>query len=246
MEDNKDKNWVSGVFSCVVDGFRKVLSSVKKHGWKTSFFTVVVIGLLWSLVINPINIDMIIEKHIDNRIQKEQLINDNKIEVSITKRENANYFVSDLMVNIIERFKGVNRVLLLEQHNGSSNLKGVDFLFSSCTYELVSESLINPVYLFDDLQRQTNMNLLGTNFLTTLKHKDYIFFDDLNKQSTNQNRLLKKLKLTGDNQSIIFTFKDEKHRPIIMLVISGCELNENEITVYIEQFKRQIEEMLIN
>ena len=90
------------------------------------------------------------------------------------------------------------------------------------------------------------MNLLGTNFLTTLKHKDYIFFDDLNKQSTNQNRLLKKLKLTGDNQSIIFTFKDEKHRPIIMLVISGCELNENEITVYIEQFKRQIEEMLIN
>ena len=165
-------------------------------------------------------------------------------ELSIERREKANYFVADLMVKTMEKFKEIDRMLLLEKHNGSQNLKSVDFLYSSATYELVNDTISNPTYLYDDLQKQTNLNLLG-NMVQTLKHSNYLYFSDLSKDKSNQYRLLRKLFYGGDNEAIIFSFKDHKHRPIILLTISGEDLPKEQIVEYINEFKTQIEELLI-
>lgn len=242
----EDKNWISSVFTSITTGFSSILASVKKHGWRYAMFTMILITFLWCVIINPIKIGDMVNETWKNRAKADKEQIDELTEESILRRERANYFVSDLMLNIIERYKTVNRVLLLEKHNGSSNLKGVDFLYSSCTYELVNDSLLHPQYMFEDLQKQTNINLLGANLIQTLKHRDYIFLDNLEKQSNNHCRLLRKLKNVGDTQTIIFSFKDNKHRPIIMLVISGNNLDVKSISSYLDQFKRQIEELLID
>lgn len=243
---NDNKNWISGVFDSITNGYNNVIASVKKHGWRTALFTLVSISLLWSVVINPIRIGDIINDQWKSHLQDERVIADNKTEESILRRENANYFVSELMINIIDKFDSVNRVILLEKHNGTASLKGVDFLYSSCTYELVNDRLENPQFLYEDLQKQTNLNLLGANLIQTLKHKDYIFIDNLEKQKNNHCRLLRKLYNVGDQQSIIFSFKDTNHRPIIMLIISGDNLDVKSIEDYIMPFKKQIEELLID
>lgn len=251
MEDNTNgregtvKSWISGVFEAITNGFTKALEGIKKHGVMLSLFTVVILILLWSLIINPIHFNEMIEHQFYKYVEQQKTEHANETEESIGKREKANYFVSELMVNIINRYKNVNRVLLLEKHNGTSNLKGVDFLYSSCTYELVNNDLETPFFLYDDLQRQTNLNLLGSNFIQTLKHVDFLYFDDLMKQGTNQSRLLMKLHQVGDSEAIIYSFKDSNHRPLIMLIIGGNNLNVDEITNYIDPFKKQIEELLM-
>lgn len=242
----EDKNWISSVFEAITKAFSSLLASIKKHGWRYAIFTMVLVSFLWSVILNPIRIGDMVNDAWKSRAKEDKEQINEATEESIIRREKANYFVSDLMLNIIERYNGVSRVLLLEKHNGSSNLKGVDFLYSSCTYELVNDSITHPNYLFEDLQKQTNLNLLGQNLIQTLKHKDYLYLDNLEKQNNNHCRLLRKLKNSGDNQTIIFSFKDSKHRPIIMLVISGDNLDVKGITNYVDQFKRQIEELLID
>lgn len=246
MENNNDKSWISSVFEAVTNGFSSMLASIKKHGWRTAILTMLILILVWSVVLNPIRIGDMVEDAWKKKVIADKELVDKMTEESIVRRENANYFVTELMVNVMEKFKGVKRMILLEKHNGSSNLKGVDFLYSSCTYELVSDSIKHPQYLFDDLQKQTNLNLLGQNLIQTLKHRDYLYFDDIETQSSNHIRILRKLKNVGDSEAIIFSFKDNKHRPIIMLVISGEDLNVKEITSYINLYKKQIEELLID
>ena len=240
--DSQNKGWLGTLLESIVNAYTKLLEGVKKHGFKWAILSLLIILMLYCFIISPVHIgDMIEHKFYQ---QKEMV--DEATEESIIRREKANYFVSELMLNVMERYKGVNRVLLLEKHNGQSNLKGVDFLYSSCTYELVSDSIQHPQYLFEDLQKQTNINLLGSNSIQTLKHKDFLYFDNLEKQSNNHLRLLRKLKHVGDSEAIIFSFKDSKHRPIIMLVISGENLDVRNISEYITSYKKQIEELLID
>lgn len=235
---------VKSILETLINAYEKLIGLFKKHGVLYSILIMVIFIIFYTLIINPIRIDNIIEKRLEQQSTQMSEKAKEETEESIQKREKANFFVSELMVNIINKFQNVDRVLLLEKHNGTSNLKGIDFLYSSATYELISDSISHPKYLFEDLQRQTNLNLLG-NLVQTLKHTDYLYFSDLSKDKSNQYRLLRKLYDGGDSQAIIFSFKDQGHRPIILLVISGDNLPKDAIIEYIEQFKKQIEELLI-
>lgn len=243
MSENENKSWIATVLDSISSGFTKIIESVRKHGIMVAMFTIVVITLLWSIILNPIKIgDMIQEQwHLSMKKQQEQ--KNDETEISIQRREEANFFVSELMIDVLEKFSGVNRVLLLEKHNGNSNLNGIDFLYSSCTYELINDNIQNPNYLYEDLQKQTNLNLLG-NLVQTLKHKDYIYISDLSKNA-NQKRLLRKLSNAGDKEAMIFSFRDSKNRPIIILVISGNNLDVKSIEEYINLNKKQIDKLLV-
>lgn len=245
MSEHEEKGFFNNIIDSLVNGYEKLIKIFKKHGVLYSIFLMVIFILFWTLIVNPIRIDRMLE----NRLEKQQQLQIEKAkedtELNIQKREKANFFVAELMVNTMNKFKGIDRILLLEKHNGTSNINGVDFLYSSATYELVNDTITNPTYLYDDLQKQTNLNLLG-NMVQTLKHRDYLYFSDLSKDKSNQYRLLRKLFMGGDSKAIVFSFKDRNHRPIILLVISGDDLPVNDIVEYINQFKTQIEELLID
>lgn len=244
MEEGEERGFFNNIIDSLVRGYEKLIKIFKKHGILYSMFLMLIFIVFWTLIINPIRVDRIVEK----QLEKQQLNQIEKVkeetEQKIQQREKANFFVSDLMVKLMQRFKEIDRIVLLEKHNGQSNLNGVDFLYSSATYELVNDTITDPIYLYDDLQKQTNLNLLG-NIVQTLKHQDYIFFPDLSKDKSNHFRLLRKLYFGGDNQAIVFSFKDNRHRPIILLSISGEDLPVEAIVDYIDQFKSQIEELLM-
>ena len=245
MSETEEKGFFNNIIDSLVNGYEKLIKIFKKHGVLYSIFLMLIFILFWTLIVNPIRIDRMLENRLEKQRQQQLEQAKEDTELSIQKREKANFFVADLMVNTMNKFKEIDRILLLEKHNGTSNINGVDFLYSSATYELVNDTITNPTYLYDDLQKQTNLNLLG-NMVQTLKHRDYLFFTDLSKDKSNQYRLLRKLYIGGDSQAIIFSFKDKNHRPIILLVISGDCLPVNDIIEYITQFKTQIEELLID
>lgn len=245
MDENGEKGFFNNIIDSLVVAYEKFVKIFKKHGLLYSILLMVMFIAFWTLIINPIRIDRIIEHRLERQQTQQIEKAKEETEANIQRREKANFFVADLMVKTMRKFDVIDRMLLIEKHNGTSNLNGVDFLYSSATYELVNDTINDPIYLYDDLQKQTNINLFG-NMVQTLKHSDYIFFSDLSKDKSNQYRLLRKLYLGGDEQAIVFSFKDQKRRPLILLVISGENLPVDDIVDYINQFKVQIEELLIS
>ena len=213
MEEYKDKNWIGSTFESITSGFSKMLASIKKHGWKATLFTLVGISLLWSVVLNPIRIGDLVNESWQNMLKKEKQDKD----IMIERRYQANEIVGDIMSRLLLRF-GCNRVLLLEKHNSIQSLGNVDFLYVSCTLEMLDN---DPEidYISEDLQRQMVVNLLGNDVLGLLKHSKYLYFDDLQNYRRSQCRLLNKLKEVEEKQCIIYPFCDSKHRPLLIHVV---------------------------
>lgn len=238
--NNENKSWMSSVIDSVVGGFTKMLSSIKKHGMVFSMFTMFIFVLLWSFIINPIHFNEMIEaqwkKYIDgqNNVKKEM----------IERRIQANDIVGDIMSKLLFKFH-CNRVLLLEKHNSVQSLGNVDFLYLSCTLEMIDIHNQDIDYISEDLQRQMTVNLLGSDVTGLLKHSKYLFYDNLQTYNKSQCRLLNKLKAEGEKQCIIYPFCDASHKPLLILVICGENLDVKEIIDYIDGFKSQITNLLI-
>ena len=238
--NNGNKTWIAEVLGAIVDGFNKMLSGVRKHGVMLSFFTVIILLILWSLIINPIHLNEMIEHQFYKYVETEK---DNK-ELFIERRYEANEIVGDIMSRLLEKYN-CNRVLLLEKHNSVANLGNVDFLYLSCTLEMIDIQNEKTDYISEDLQRQMVVNLLGSDVLGLLKHSKYLFYKNLQTYNKSQCRLLNKLKAEGENECIIYPFCDSKHRPMLILVICGDNLKVNEIVDYIETYSKQITDLLI-
>ncbi len=125
------------------------------------------------------------------------------------------------------------------------SLGNVDFLYLSCSLEMLNPNATNLSYISEDLQRQVVLNLLGNDMLGMLKHKDYIYYKDVAKYTHPQHRLIHKLKNAGDKETLLIPFKDANHRPLLLLVISGENIQVEEIIDYINQFTKQITDLLI-
>lgn len=245
MEDTngKGKTWISGVFEAIVNGFTRALEGVKKHGVMLSLFTVVILILLWSLIINPIHLNEMIEHQFYKYAQDEK----NNKELMIERRVEANDIVGDIMSKLLFKYH-CNRVLLLEKHNSVQSLGNVDFLYLSCTLEMIDTNKEDIDYLSEDLQRQMTVNLLGSDVTGLLKHSKYLFYDNLQSYNKSQCRLLNKLKAAGEKECIIYPFCDSKHRPLLILVICGDNITpdiKREIIDYIDGFSKQITDLLI-
>lgn len=238
-EESQNKSWIGSVFESITTGYNNMLSSIKKHGWKAALFTLVGISLLWSVVLNPIRIGDMINDAWQNKINIEKVEKD----IMIERRYEANEIVGDIMSKLLIKFS-CNRVILLEKHNSIQSLGNVDFLYLSCSLEMLDDNP-NIDYISEDLQRQVVVNLLGNDVIGRLKHTKYLFYDDLQKYKRTQCRLLNKLKEIGEKQVIIYPFCDSKHRPLLILVVCGENLNVREIIDYIDGYNKQITDLLI-
>ena len=239
-ETNHDKNWIGSVFESITNGFNRMLEGVRKHGVMFSLFTMIIVISLWSLIINPIHLIEMIEHQFYKYVESEK---DNK-ELLIERRYEANEIVGDIMSKLLFKFK-CNRVLLLEKHNSVQSLGIVDFLYLSCTLEMLDNNNPEIDYISEDLQRQIVINLLGNDVIGLLKHSKYLVYDNLPQYKKSQCRLLNKLKEAGEKQVIIYPFCDSKHRPLMILVICGDNLNVKEIVDYVDGYSNQISNLLI-
>lgn len=238
---NDKLNWYHSALSVIADIANKFIRAFKKNGFIFSFGTMMVFVLVYSLVINPVRLDKIVEKRF--LTEKEKNIEAN--ELAMQRRLQADEIVGDIMVKIVDKFESVHRVMLLEAHNSLQSLNGVDFLYYSCTSEMLTPNSRHFTYLSEDIQRSMRANLIGNNMLQTLKHRDYIHYTDIKNCRHPDHRLIHKIANAGDDEVILIPFLSEKNDPVILLVISGENMPINDIIEYVKGHKKQIESCLM-
>ena len=86
---------------------------------------------------------------------------------------------------------------------------------------------------------------MGNDMINTLKHRDYLYYPDVSSCKHPQHRLIHKLRDAGDKECVIIPFKDSNHRPLLLFVITGENLDVEGITEYIQQFSKTIEDCLL-
>lgn len=244
IEETDNKGWFANVLAQLTKTFNSFINIFKKHGIIFTIFMMLLFVCFWTLIINPIRVDNIIEKRLEMVWQKEKDKTNQDKEDAIERRYNADEIVGDIMTKLIDKFN-VDRVLLLEKHNSVMSLGNVDFLYLSCSLEMLSPTANKLAYISEDLQRQVVLNLLGSDMIGTLKHRDYIYYNDVTGCNHPQHRLIHKLRDAGDKECLIIPFKDKNHRPLLLLVVTGENLDVDGIIDYVEQFSKQITDLLI-
>lgn len=242
--ENEDKGLFNNIIDSVISGLEKLIKLIKKHGILYTILIMVIFIVFWTLIINPIRLNNIIEERLRHQYELSQQAQADNHQELINRRYEANEIVNDIMAKILFKFKA-NRVLLLEKHNSVSSLGNVDFLYLSCTLELIDLNNTETDYISEDLQRQMTVNLLGNDVIGLLKHSKYLFYDDLQHYNKSQCRLLNKLKKQGEKQALIIPFCDKNHKPLLIMVICGDNLNVKEIYNYVEDYSKQITDLLI-
>ena len=233
--------WYNIILNSISDATSKFLTAFKKNGLVFSSLSMIVFILIYCTVINPINVGKIVERKLLS--EKEKSIEAN--EIAMQRRLEADEIVGDIMAKIVDKFDSVHRVMLLEAHNSLQSLQGIDFLYYSCTSEMLTPNSRNFNYLSDDIQRSMRANLIGNNMLQTLKHRNFIFYDNIKECNHPQHRLIHKIADAGDSQVILIPFMNDKKDPVILLVISGDNLPTNDIIEYVNEHKKQIENCLM-
>lgn len=243
MQNNDKKysdGWYSGVLNGLSAAFSKIVRTFKRNGFIYSSLVMILFIASYSLVINPVRIDKIVEQRLSQAYSDEKT----REAESIKKRLAADEIIGDIMSRMLEKYPGVKRTLILEAHNTTKSLQHVDFLYYSCTLEMLPPGTNKKVYLSDDLQRQMKMNLIGRNMHNTLKHRDYIVYDSICVNQPEQ-RLLQKIADAGENNAMIIPFCDENKEPVILLVISGDDIPVKDIIEYVSEFRKEIERCLM-
>lgn len=238
-------NLIKSILGAITSGLTNLIGTVKKYGVISSIVAMSLFVGSYTLIINPIRVDQIVEKRIEYVMQKESNKAVEEREVSIEKRYKADEIVGDIMVKLIDKYENISRVMLLEKHNSLQSLSGVDFLYLTCSMEMLTPNSSHLKYLSEDLQKQIVVNLMGNDMINTLKHRDYLYYSDVASCKHPQHRLIHKLKEAGEKECVIIPFKDANHRPLLLFVITGENLDVEGITDYIQQFSKTIEDCLL-
>ena len=246
IETDNSKGWFANVLSSVSTTFSKFIAIFKKNGVLYTILMMILFIIFWSLIINPIRVNDIIEKRLEHQwqIEKEH-INITKVNAE-EKRYNADELITPIMDDLQQKFN-LDRVLLFESHNNSTNISGVDFLFYSNTYESINLEDNSIDYIGDSFQRQYIHTLIGKELFTRLKHQNYLYYNDLKNYKRSKSRLLVKLNKFGSNNALLIPIKNSKQQPVLLLVIADRDsIKTDEIYNYFKPFEKQVEQSLIN
>lgn len=237
---DKEANWYGIVLDGIAKAFSKFVGIFKKHGFIYVTLVLILFVSCYTLIINPIRIDRLVEKRLESMYQTER---DKEVE-SINKRLKADEIIGGIMTKIVDKFPEVQRILLLESHNSIQTLTQTDILFFSCTAEMLTPNSRHLTYLSEDLQRQIRYNLMGE-ILNTLKYREYMYYDSVQGCNHPSHRIIQKLKSVGDKEAILIPFKDRTDLVQMVLVISGENLHVDDIISYIGDHTKEIESSLM-
>lgn len=237
--------WINKILSGVTTTLGKFIAIFKKNGFVYSLLAMLALVCLYTLIINPIRVDKIVEKRFETMYEQTKQKETDEIVNAMNRRLSADMVIGDIMTRLIDKYENIHRVLLIEAHNSLRNISGgVDFLYYSCSMEMLSPNSRHLSYLSEDLQRQVRVNLLGNNMIQTLKHRNFLYYDKLAECRHPDHRLIHKLAGAGDSEAILIPFISQGE-PNVILVVSGEQLPVDDIVDYISQFKRQIESSLM-
>lgn len=235
---DKESGWYANVLGGITNALGKFVGIFRKHGFVYSALAMVLFVSCYTLIINPIRVDKIVEKRFEKMYQTEK----QKEAENVQNRIKADEIIGGIMTEIVDKFPEVQRILLLESHNSIRTTTSKDILFMTATMEMLTPNSRHFEYVSEDLQKQIRHNLMG-GILNTLKYRDYIYYDSVQNCVHPEHRLLIKLKSVGDKEALLIPFKQDDMVQSV-LVITGGKLPVDDIINYVNMFKSQIERTL--
>lgn len=198
----------------LVDGFNKLVSTVKRNGALTSLWAVAIFIVLYTLVINPINVNEIIMQ--TNKQKDKEHIE------SVDKRLLADELIPEMLDKLRLRY-GVDRVSLLEMHNSTSNINDVSFLYMSMVYESIDAFNDSINYISDQYQQQRTSEY--STIIKELARRGHLYLSNIDEcKDARFVRLARKMNANG-TKSILFYPLYNGRRLDAMLLFSSSKDN---------------------
>lgn len=225
---------ISETINVLSNAFTKVVGAVKRNGAITSAWGVILFLVLYTLVINPLNINELIkEKH----IQMEEQHNEN-----VDKRLLADQMIPTILENIRIKYN-LDRVSLLEMHNSTQNINGVSFLYLSMIYEVVADSVD---YITDSYQYQRTGNFYE--LFAEMKKEGCVILNDMdNIKDPKYTRITKRMLKNGTHSAMFFPIFNQNMRIDAVLVLSNSRdtISSKEIWTGISKPIEEIKKLIL-
>lgn len=236
-----------GFFDSVINGLLKVIGAFKKHGLIACTYILLLFIIFYLMIINPININSIVERLLEKERENTLVVNDN----SMKQRLKAEEVLMPVLTALVDEDDDINRSMLLELHNSIVNVSHIDILFMSATFETISRDRTDLDIVSDSFQRVPTTVLLGLNGLNNLKYKRFIYYNDAISGKNSNSRIYNKLHKLGSNAVGIIPITNHNGVPILLLILtSDKDFNMAEkyekISPIINQIKTLLHEDGIN
>lgn len=236
---------ITTLLTSLSTAFNKFVLTFKKNGLLYTTIILLLFILTFTLIINPIRIDSIVEEQIEKHYSQTKDEEQKQKSENDVKRIKADEIITPLLEDIQSKFK-LDRVILFESHNNTENIAHCPFLFFSATYEVINTDDYDVDYISDSFQRQYTNNFLCNEVMTMLRHKDYLYYDSLQNYNRNKSRLLIKLKKFGIRNVMIIPIKNKEGQVIMMAVVCNNEkIDCDDIFKYVKPSLSQITQLLI-
>ena len=224
---------VSEIANALSNAFAKVVGAVKKNGVLISTWAVLLFIILYTFIINPININEFIkEKH----SQMEAQHNEN-----VDKRLLADQVIPTILENIRIKYN-LERVSLLEMHNSTQNMNGVSFLYLSMIYEEVADSVD---YITDAYQYQRTGNFYE--LFNEMRKNGYVILNNMEDQDPKYARITKRMVKNGTHSAMFIPIFNQNMRIDAVLVLSSSKdvINAAEIGRNIAKKVAEIKKLIL-
>lgn len=236
---------ITTLLTSLSTAFNKFVLTFKKNGLLYTTIILLLFILTFTLIINPIRIDSIVEEQIERHYDRTKDEEQKQKSENDVKRIKADEIITPLLEDIQSKFQ-LDRVILFESHNNTENISHCPFLFYSATYEVIDCDDYAIDYISDSFQRQYTSNFLCNEVMTMLKHKDYIYYDNLQDYNRNKSRLLIKLKRFGVKNAMIIPIRSKEGQVIMLIVVCDNDaINCDEVYKYLKPSLSQISQSLI-
>lgn len=225
---------VSEIANALSNAFAKVVGAVKRNGVLISTWAVLLFIILYTFIINPININEIIK---EKDIQRETEHNEN-----VDKRLLADQLIPTILENIRLKYN-LDRVSLLEMHNSTQNMNGVSFLYLSMIYEEISDS---TDYITDAYQYQRTGNY--SDLFLQMKRDGYVIINDMEHcEDIRFKRITKRMVKNGTHSAMFIPITNINGRIDAVLVFSSASdtINTKEIGAGISKPIEEIKKLIL-
>lgn len=177
----------------ITEAYSKFVNAVKSSGILVSLYSVALLIMLYSFIVNPINPNDIVNRLYEQK-EKEHI-------ESVDKRLQADAYVPQILKKIRLEY-GLYRVCLLELHNNTENLDGVSFLYFSMMYEDFDFKNDSIIEIADSYQHQRITQY--SDLFSDIRKNNYAYYHNLREyDSEHSYRLIKKVASSNAN-SILY------------------------------------------
>lgn len=202
------------IITKIMDGFSKFVGAIKRNGAMYSLWSVILFILLYTFIINPLNVNDIISQ-VTSKQNKEHT-------ESVDKRLLADELIPEMLDKLRLRY-GVDRVSLLEMHNSTSNINDVSFLYMSMVYESIDAFNDSINYISDQYQQQRTSEY--STIIKELSRRGHLYLSNIDEcKDARFVRLARKMNANG-TKSILFYPLYNGRRLDAMLLFSSSKEN---------------------